>query len=172
MAMEQQDRWQVSGNAAELYERYIVSRLHEPLAREILADVPLGAGDRVLDVACGTGIAARLAASRVLPGGSVVGLDMNVGMLAMARACSEQEELNIEWRQDEANALPFDDASFDVVLCQQGLQFFPDKAGRAPRNAARRRARRHHRAGGKRSRGSVHQRALRRPGQIRQRIRL
>jgi SAM-dependent methyltransferase len=62
-----------------------------------------------------------------MPGGRVAGLDLNAGMLATARACAQQEELEIEWRQGEASELPFADSSFDVVLCQQGLQFVTDK---------------------------------------------
>jgi SAM-dependent methyltransferase len=126
--VEHDFRWPTEGNVSQLYERYMVPRLFEPLARELLSAVPLRQGDRVLDVACGTGIVARLAASRVMPGGRVTAVDLNPAMLATARACAEQEELDIEWREAEADALPFADASFEAVLCQQGLQFFTDKA--------------------------------------------
>ena len=112
----------------EQYERYTVSGLFAPLGRALLERVPLRPGQRVLDVACGTGIVARLSASRVGPTGKVFGLDLDAAMLATARACAQQEGAAIEWHEGEAGALPFDDASFDAVLCQQGLQFFPDKA--------------------------------------------
>lgn len=126
--MNQQERWQLSGSEPESYELYKVPRLFGPVARFFLASVPLRAGGRVLDVACGTGIVARLAAPRVAPSGRVVGLDLNDGMLEVARAHDPKDGVPIEWKQGNAAALPFEDATFDVVLCQQGLQFFPDKA--------------------------------------------
>jgi ubiquinone/menaquinone biosynthesis C-methylase UbiE len=125
----EQGRRDICANGPEQYERYTVSRLFEPLARVLLERVPLRPGQRVLDVACGTGIVARLAASRVGPSGKVVGLDLDAAMLATARVCAQQEGAAVEWHEGEAGALPFGDASFDAVLCQQGLQFFPDKAG-------------------------------------------
>lgn len=129
MSTEQQERWQVSGSAAELYERYTVTWMFEPLARRLLARVPLRPGSRVLDVACGTGIVARLAAPLVAPDGQVIGVDLNDAMLAWARSLSAEAGLTIEWRQGDAIALGFPDAAFDAVLCQQGLQFFPNGAG-------------------------------------------
>jgi ubiquinone/menaquinone biosynthesis C-methylase UbiE len=122
------EQWQVSGSAAESYERFAVGRLFRQLAERFLEGVPLELGHRVLDVACGTGIAARVAAPRVAPSGKVVGLDLNEGMLAVARARSAEEGSSIAWKQGDATALPFADAEFDVVLSQQGLQFVPDKA--------------------------------------------
>jgi ubiquinone/menaquinone biosynthesis C-methylase UbiE len=122
------EQWQVSGSGPESYERFAVGRLFRQLAERFLEGVSLQPGDRVLDVACGTGIVARVAAPRVAPSGRVVGLDLNEGMLAVARACSVEEGTSIAWKQGDATALPFADAEFDVVLCQQGLQFVPDKA--------------------------------------------
>ncbi|MGH2893801.1 MAG: methyltransferase domain-containing protein [Solirubrobacteraceae bacterium] len=84
----------------------------------------MGVGDRVLDVASGTGVVARAARDRVGPEGRVTGLDINPAMLAVARA----ESPGVDFVQGSALALPFDDAGFDVVLCQLGLQFFPDRA--------------------------------------------
>jgi len=123
----QQEQWQFSGSEPELYERYKVPRLLHPLALLLLERVPLRAGQRVLDVACGTGIVARLAAARIGPTGTVIGLDLNEGMLAVARAHAPEAGAPIEWKQGDASELPFADAAFDVVLCQQGFQFFPDK---------------------------------------------
>ena len=122
------EQWQVSGSAPESYERFAVARLFRQLAERLLLDVPLRPGHRVLDVACGTGIVARLAALRVAPSGCVVGIDLNEAMLAVARSRSAEEGASIVWKQADAVALPFADAEFDVVLCQQGLQFMPDKA--------------------------------------------
>jgi ubiquinone/menaquinone biosynthesis C-methylase UbiE len=124
--MEQQEQWQLSAEAAENYERYQVPATFAPLAEELVASAGLRPGDRVLDVACGTGIVARRAAAR-LDGGRVVGLDINPAMLEVARSTAAASGLVIEWYEGNALALPFADASFDAVLCQQALQFFPDR---------------------------------------------
>ena len=79
----------------------------------------------MLDVACGTGVVARHAASKVMPGGTVTGLDLNAGMLEVAR--SLPSGASITWVEGSAVAMDFPHASFDVALCQQGLQFFPDR---------------------------------------------
>ena len=94
--------------------------------------VALKPGERMLDVACGTGVVARHAVSQVGEGGHVVGLDINGNMLALARARGP----SVEWREGDAMALPFATNAFDVVVCQQGLQFFPD-SGKALREAHR-----------------------------------
>jgi ubiquinone/menaquinone biosynthesis C-methylase UbiE len=126
--MSQQERWQVSGNAAEAYEHYLVPTLFTPWAHDLIARAALQPGERVLDVACGTGIVARLAAAHVGVAGHVVGVDLNPGMLAVARTQTPTTaSARVAWRAGDANALPCDDATFDVVFCQQGLQFFPDK---------------------------------------------
>jgi SAM-dependent methyltransferase len=77
----------------------------------------------VLDVACGTGVLARDAAERVGPAGAVAGVDPGAGMLAVARRAAPA----VDWREGTADALPFPDASFDVVVSQFGLMFFPDR---------------------------------------------
>lgn len=86
----------------ELYERKLVGPLFRPWAEAILDIVAPAAGERVLDVACGTGIVGRLASERVGPTGRVVGVDLSPGMLAMARAVAP----SIEWREGNAVALP------------------------------------------------------------------
>jgi ubiquinone/menaquinone biosynthesis C-methylase UbiE len=86
-------------------------------------------GQTVLDVACGTGIVARLAAERVGESGHVTGLDRDSAMLAVARANAPRACAPLAWRLGDALALPFAAGAFDVVLCQQGLQFFPDRLG-------------------------------------------
>lgn len=108
----------------EMYERALVGPLFQPWAESLLDLTRVAAGDRVLDVACGTGIVARLAKQRVGDGGRVVGIDISAPMLAVAAKIAA----DVEWREGDAAALPLGDADrFDVVLCQQGLQFFPDK---------------------------------------------
>jgi ubiquinone/menaquinone biosynthesis C-methylase UbiE len=84
-------------------------------------------GTRVLDVACGTGVVARLAASYVGERGRVTALDLNGGMLAVGRSLPLPKGAPVAWCEGSANALPFDEGEFDVVLCQLGLQFFPDR---------------------------------------------
>jgi ubiquinone/menaquinone biosynthesis C-methylase UbiE len=111
----------------EAYERIQVPAIFAPAAQDLLRTVALQPGERVLDVACGTGIVARLAAPQVGPSGQVAGLDLNEGMLAVARAQAASQGLPIEWHQGDATQLPFPDAAFDVVLCQQGLQFIADR---------------------------------------------
>jgi ubiquinone/menaquinone biosynthesis C-methylase UbiE len=125
--MAQAEQWQLTGSGAQRYEQYAVGRHLRPIAEEFLRRVHVRETDRVLDLACGTGIVARLVAPRVRSPGTVVGLDLNEGMLAVARQLAEKTDLTIEWRQGDATALPFNDAVFDRVLCQQGLQFIPDK---------------------------------------------
>ena len=116
--MSQQERWQVSGNAAEAYERYLVPTLFTPWAHDLIARAALQPGERVLDVACGTGIVARLAAAHVGVAGHVVGVDLNPDMLAIARAQPPATaSARVEWREGDANALPCNDATFDAVFC-------------------------------------------------------
>jgi ubiquinone/menaquinone biosynthesis C-methylase UbiE len=122
------EAWQLTGRGPDSYERYQVPSVFEPLARMFLQRVELRAGQRVLDVACGTGIITRLAAPILGPSGSIAGIDLNEQMLDLARARAPTGGAAIEWRQGDAAALPYDSDEFDVVLCQQGLQFFPDKA--------------------------------------------
>ncbi len=114
------------GTAAENYERYFVPAIGSPLAEDLVAAACLREGERVLDVACGTGVVARLAAVRVGHTGAVAGLDSNPGMLSVARSATHRE-LAIDWYETGAEAIPLADGSFDVVLCQMGLQFFADR---------------------------------------------
>jgi ubiquinone/menaquinone biosynthesis C-methylase UbiE len=81
-----------------------------------------------LDVACGTGIVTRLVAERFGNVGSIVGMDLNKGMLDVARANTPTTGIPIEWRQGDLCALPFPDDNFSAVLCNQGMQFVPDKS--------------------------------------------
>ena len=99
------------------------------MALPLLDLADLRPGERVLDLATGTGMLARLAARRVTPGGAVTGLDLNDEMLKAARGLPMPPGLRIEWRQGSAQSLPFDDGAFDAVVCQQGFQFFPDRMG-------------------------------------------
>ena len=114
------------GNPPANYERFFVPAIGAPLATDLIRLAVLRPGERVLDVACGTGVVARLASQQVGATGTVAGLDVNPGMLAVARSATPPGTL-IEWHAASAEAMPIPDASFDVVLCQMGLQFVPDK---------------------------------------------
>lgn len=125
--MAEESGFQVSGNAAELYEKYAVPYILGPWAPELVELAALKQGERVLDLACGTGVVARLAAPRVGPMGQVTGIDLNAQMLAVARTLPVHSGPAIAWVQASATAMELPDASIDAILCQQGLQFFPDE---------------------------------------------
>jgi ubiquinone/menaquinone biosynthesis C-methylase UbiE len=114
------------GNPPANYERFFVPAIGAPLATDLIRLALLRPGERVLDVACGTGVVARLASQQVGATGTVAGLDVNPGMLAVARSATPPS-MPIEWHAASAEAMPLPDVSFDVVLCQMGLQFMPDK---------------------------------------------
>ncbi len=110
-------------NPAEVYERQFVPALFRHWGPVVAEAAALGEGDRVLDVACGTGALTLAAAERVLPSGEVVGVDPNEGMLEVARG----HDAAIEWRAGQAESLPFVDGRFDAVVSQFGFMFFEDK---------------------------------------------
>lgn len=118
-AMKRHEQGQVAAEAAEVYEQLFVPALFADWAEVLVGEANVSPRDRVLDVACGTGVVARRAAEE---GAQVVGLDVNANMLAVAR-----RHPNVEWRQGRAESLPFDDGAFDVVLSQFGLMFFDDR---------------------------------------------
>jgi len=114
---------QVTANAAEIYDAFFVPALFGEWAGPLCATAQLAAGNRVLDIACGTGATTRAAQAIVGLEPLVTGLDCNAGMLRVARMRAP----NISWVDGRAEALPFADASFDAALCQFGLMFFEDK---------------------------------------------
>jgi SAM-dependent methyltransferase len=118
-------------NPAETYEREMVPALFAPWVPVLLGIAAPSAGERVLDLACGTGAVARQAAARVGVKGRVVGLDINPAMLAVARtaAARDRDTISIEWREGRMESLPFGVGEFDLVLCQHGLQFAQDRVG-------------------------------------------
>ncbi|HEY5864240.1 MAG TPA: class I SAM-dependent methyltransferase [Candidatus Tectomicrobia bacterium] len=128
--MEPASGWQLSGQAAEAYESYIVQPFMAGWAYALVEAAAIAWGSRVLDVACGTGVVTWLAADRVGSEGMVVGADLNASMLATARTLPPPPAAaRIEWWQGNATDLPWPDATFDRVLCQQGLQYFADPLG-------------------------------------------
>jgi SAM-dependent methyltransferase len=109
--------------AAMAYEEFFVPALFGEWATRVAALARIQTGNHVLDVACGTGVLAREAASRVGPSGFVAGLDPSPGMLAVAA----ERAPTIEWRHGTAEALPYPDQRFDAVVSQFGLMFFTDR---------------------------------------------
>ncbi|HUQ08443.1 MAG TPA: methyltransferase domain-containing protein [Kofleriaceae bacterium] len=114
-------------NPADIYETYYVPGMFRPLSRALLPAAAVKEGERVLDLACGTGIIARQIAPVVGADGRVVALDLRPGMIDVASKLTVPYGAPIEWTQGDATKLQFADGSFDVVVCQQGLQFFPDR---------------------------------------------
>jgi len=114
---------QVNKSAAEVYEDFFVPALFQQWATRVADAARIKPGQRVLDVACGTGTLTREIAERVNMKGSVVGVDINDGMLEVARRKAPE----IEWRQGSAESLPFEDDSFDAVVCQFALMFFTER---------------------------------------------
>ena len=120
---EQAPSPEVWARAAELYERGKESWLIWDFARRLADSAGVTAGDRVLDVGCGTGIVAKECARRVGSKGSISGLDISEAMLAVARRSAP----GIDWYQGDAEELPFPDESFDRVVSQLALMFFADR---------------------------------------------
>ena len=109
---------------AEAYETYFGPAIFTPLADALLPHAAVGPGERVLDLACGTGIVTRRLPALVGDAGRVVGADINPAMLEVARRHGGG---GVEWLEGNGTALDLPDAAFDLVVVQQGLQFFPDR---------------------------------------------
>jgi ubiquinone/menaquinone biosynthesis C-methylase UbiE len=118
-----------AGSAPASYEGFLVPAMFAPFAERLVELAGVRSGSLVLDVACGTGAVSRAAARRARTSGSVTGVDLGEPTLAIARSLpAEEGAASITYVQSNAASLPFADDAFDVALCQQGLQFFPDRA--------------------------------------------
>jgi ubiquinone/menaquinone biosynthesis C-methylase UbiE len=117
------DPGQLTLSAAEVYDEFFLPALFSAWPPRILEAARLKPGMRVVDVACGTGVLTVPAAKAVSPDGNAVGVDLNPGMLAVARRKAPE----IDWREAPAEALPFDAVEFDAALSQFGLMFFQDQ---------------------------------------------
>jgi ubiquinone/menaquinone biosynthesis C-methylase UbiE len=117
------------GSAPASYEEFLVPAMFAPFAERLVQQAGVQPGSVVLDVACGTGAVSRVAARRAGVDGSVTGVDLGEPTLAIARSLPvEIDAAPITYVQSDAGSLPLGDNAFDVALCQQGLQFFPDRA--------------------------------------------
>jgi ubiquinone/menaquinone biosynthesis C-methylase UbiE len=114
-----------TGSIAEVYDEYMVPLLFEPYAADLTARVVLRRPKRLLELAAGTGVVTRHLCAALPPEASIVATDLNPSMLA--RATKVGTSRPVEWRPADAQHLPFDDGSFDAVVCQFGVMFFPDK---------------------------------------------
>lgn len=112
---------------ARSYEALLVPALFQEWVAPVASAARIAPGHSVVDVACGTGVLAREALQRVGPSGTVVGIDVQPAMLAVAR----EREPAIDWRRAPADALPLEDESVDAVLSQFGMMFFPDRVAAA-----------------------------------------
>lgn len=114
-------------NFAERYQSVLVPVIFEPWAQELVRRAAPRDGEHILDLACGTGVITREVANSGISPGSMTAVDHNAEMLDVARELASQAGLEAEWLQADAAHLPFEDARFDVALCQQALQFFSDR---------------------------------------------
>lgn len=119
--------WQLDEAGASAYERNLVPRFFDPFAADLLEDLELRPGQHLVDVACGTGIVARHATSLLGSTGQVTAVDISQAMLSVARRIAPGPAAPISFEQADATELPLADATADVVVCQQGLQFFLDR---------------------------------------------
>lgn len=129
--MSESNDWQVPGSGAEIYETVFVPAMMGEWAPKAMALANPQSGERVLDIACGTGVVTRLVAKSIRSNGRVVGLDLNPDMLAVARkiTINPSSTAPIEWREGDASTLPFENETFDVIFCAFGLMSFPDRVG-------------------------------------------
>src|SRR5687767_7788254 len=126
--MSQTSGYQITSDAARAREEYSVRYFMAPWAPVLVAAAALQPGERVLDLACGSGLIARVMAPQLGPAGRITGLDINASMLEVARSLPPPSGAPVEWVQASADATGLPDAAFNAIVCQQGFQFFADKA--------------------------------------------
>src|SRR5262245_4894295 len=133
MAMLQSDKT-FAGSVPENYDRYLVPLIFEPFAADLARRAAALSPSAVLETAAGTGVVTRALAPKLSPGARYMVTDLNQAMLDQA-ASRQPPDSRIQWRQADALALPFDDAAFDLVCCQFGAMFFPDRPTARPPTA-------------------------------------
>jgi ubiquinone/menaquinone biosynthesis C-methylase UbiE len=119
--------WQLAREAAERYEQILVPAILGPAALSLVEWSALKSDETVLDVGSGTGAASRFAAEQVGSSGHVIGIDVNAGMIEVAKSLPPIQGVMIEWHEKSAYELPLDDQTVDAVLCAQTLQFLKDR---------------------------------------------
>lgn len=119
--------WDIPGSRVEIYQNIFVPAAVEEWVPRVLELAKPEPGEKVLDVACGTGVLTRAAAKAVGQKGSVIGLDLSPDMLNLARNQSDGQFPAIEWQEGNAQDLPFENQAFDIVFCELGFMFFPDR---------------------------------------------
>ncbi|CUI02203.1 class I SAM-dependent methyltransferase [Leisingera aquaemixtae] len=121
------DTFQLGKAAAAAYEQQKVKAIFRPLAEATLSAIEISNKDVVLDVACGTGIVSRVLWERSSPEAAITGIDLNEGMIEMARGVTSNTPDAFSWHTGDVTGMPFNDGSFTSAICQQGFQFFPDE---------------------------------------------
>ena len=116
-----------AGSIPENYDRYMVPLIFQPYALDLAQRAASLSPSAVLEIAAGTGVVTRALAPKLAPGASYVVTDLNQPMLDYA-ASRQAADSRIEWRQADALSLPFENAAFDLVCCQFGAMFFPDRS--------------------------------------------
>lgn len=114
------------GSIPQLYDQYLGPTLFEPYARDLASRLPATPGLRVLETACGTGIVTRRLLEALPADGTLTATDLNAPMLDYARTRVPADS-RLTWKVADAQDLPFERASFDVLVCQFGVMFFPEK---------------------------------------------
>ena len=118
---------QFAGSIPAAYDRYLGPMFFQPYAEDIAARLNVAAHGSVLELACGTGIVTRVLRDRLPAPAHLIATDLNEPMMQIAAAKFSENDV-VEWKQADATNLPFHEQSFDAVVCQFGMMFFPDKA--------------------------------------------
>jgi SAM-dependent methyltransferase len=121
------ESFHLSASAADVYESQKVTAVFRPLALASIKAIAIDNNDRVIDIACGTGIVSRVLEEEYPALSRIVGVDLNQGMIGKAQSLTRNTGSRIEWHQSDVSEMPFADLSFSLAICQQGLQYFPDK---------------------------------------------
>ena len=121
------ESFHLNADAADIYESQKVVAIFRPLALATIGSIGIDPGDQVIDVACGTGIVSRVLEERHPDLARIVGVDLNPSMIEKSKSLTSDSASRIEWYQSDVAALPFQDHSFSLAICQQGLQYFPQK---------------------------------------------
>lgn len=121
------EAFQLSDTAVAAYEDQKVRAMFGPLARATLEKIRVTKDDTILDLACGTGIVARSIIDKVVPSRPIIGADLNEGMIRMARQITQENASRFEWHVADAETLPFETGVFSLIMCQQGIQYFPEE---------------------------------------------